>query len=323
MDVLTNTIFSGNAILIYIAIIIIIFIIYALDLINNELRERNLENLLYKKLEVDDYLKVVSEFAAKSRNKTKITKYNIYKAIGLYYKGENDKALEWLKMADSEVQKSEDIYLKILYTSTIIKILFTLGYNDTVEAVFQKNKAIFDRMLPLQTYKFDAYYLLGTHDFLQGNAKEAYEKLQEAKKNAMNKLEKTMASYQLAKICLEISKIEEAELEVENVMNTKRKSKNYLFIYEELEKVIKERRSQTVNISSVDKDLEEEQRQEALEKMNKEVEEAIENEEIKPKEQTEDADVKKLREEEDFQKQLENMTKNLHNEMLVQNNLNK
>ena len=155
MDVLTNTIFSGNAILIYIAIIIIIFIIYALDLINNELRERNLENLLYKKLEVDDYLKVVSEFAAKSRNKTKITKYNIYKAIGLYYKGENDKALEWLKMADSEVQKSEDIYLKILYTSTIIKILFTLGYNDTVEAVFQKNKAIFDRMLPLQTYKFD------------------------------------------------------------------------------------------------------------------------------------------------------------------------
>ena len=101
-------------------------------------------------------------------------------------------------------------------------------------------------------------------------------------------------------------------------------------VLDKLEKIIKERRSQSNNISTVDKDLEEQDRLEALEKMNKEVEEAINNDEIKKTEEEvkgvskeEDADVKKLREEEELKSQLEEMTKNLHNEMLIQNNLNK
>ena len=103
-----------------------------------------------------------------------------------------------------------------------------------------------------------------------------------------------------------------------------------------LEKIIKETRSQSINISSVDKDLEEQQRKEALDKMNKEVEEAIlkgddkDTKEVKTdengnivKEKEIDEDVKKLQEEEAFKEELENLTKNLHNEMLVNNNLNK
>lgn len=331
-----NILLSEGAIIFYIVVIIGAFILYALDLINNELRERNLESLLFKKFEVDEYIKVVSEYGAKSRNKAKITKYNIYKAQGLYYKGENEKALEWLKVAEPEVEKSEDMYLKMIYASTFFKILFDIGYNDKVEQIYQKNKKIIDKMITSSTNKFDGLYISGLYVKVKGLNKEAYEIFSEAKNYAIHKLQKVMLSFQLAQVCIALSKIEEAEIETENVMNTKKKSKNYLFVYEVLEKIIKETRSQSINISSVDKDLEEQQRKEALDKMNKEVEEAIlkgddkDTKEVKTdengnivKEKEIDEDVKKLQEEEAFKEELENLTKNLHNEMLVNNNLNK
>ncbi len=325
---------SDGMVIFYIVLFIGIFAVYALDLLSNELRERNLESLLYKKFEIDEYIKVVGEYGAKSRNKQKITKYNIYKAQGLYYKGEKEKALEWLKIAEPEVQKTDDIYMKIIYSTTIFKILFSIGYNDNIEQIYQNNKKIIDKMLASTSSKYDGLYINGLYEYVKGNEKEAYELFTEAKKNAMNKLQKTMISFELAKLCIKMGKIEEAEIETEIVMNTKKKSKNYLFVYDELEKLVKETRSQSINISSVDKDLEEQHRKEALDKMNKEVEEAINNEgkiakDVKPDEngnmpkEEVDEDIKKLQEEEAFKEQLDNLTKNLHEEMLIQNNINK
>lgn len=326
---------SGNAIIFYMVVIILAFAIFAVDMVNNEIKERNLENLLYKRLEVDEYLKVVGEFSARSRSKAQITKYNTYKALGLYYKDEKDKALEWLKVVVSDVESSNDIHIKILYTSVIFKILFRIGYNENVEKIYQSKKFIIDEMLKMKEYTSQAHYLLGIYNYEKKEYKIAYEELIEARKTAFNKLDKTMISYQLAKTCLELDKMEEAEREAENVMNTKHSAKNNLFIYDDLDKIIKERRAKTNTISSVDKDLEEERQLEALEKMNKEVEEAIDNPSVTTKEakgsETDvnvpkkeiDQDVLKLKEEEDLKNQLDQMTQNLHNEMLINNNLNK
>ena len=56
-----NILLSEGAIIFYIVVIIGAFILYALDLINNELRERNLESLLFKKFEVDDIITTSAE----------------------------------------------------------------------------------------------------------------------------------------------------------------------------------------------------------------------------------------------------------------------
>ena len=323
----------------FVGILLGAFAIYAIDLILNEYNERKIYNTLYRRIEVDEYIDLVSSLIARSKKFARKVRYSIYKAVGLYYKGDNEQALEWLKKVSADIPNIEEKDIKFYYASVLLKILFRMPYSEAIHDQYKANKDVIEQMKNIPSFKFDALYLEGVYKGLKGKYKDAYEQLSSIDKIATNKLDKTMLSFELVKVCIHIDRLEEAELRTEEVMNTKKNSKNNLFVYRELENLAKEQRGSTKTISSVDKDLEEQKQQEALEKLQKEVETAIEEDENKTeeenaiaaveeankpeeqKEKTKEDEQKSL--EDEFNKQLSEQTASLYEDMKVSNNVNK
>lgn len=338
MEVLQNIWVSYGEILtvFFVGILLGAFIIFALDLILTEYNERKIYNILYKRMEIEEYIDMVSALIAKSKKVSRKIRYSIYKAIGLYYKGDNEQALEWLKKVSSDIPNCEDKDVKYHYALAVLKILFRMPYSDAIAEQYKANKDVIEQMKNIPTFKFDAFFLEGVYKSRKGKYKEAYEALSSIEKTAINKLDRVMLSFELIKACIHIDRLEEAETRTEEVMNTKKSSKNSLFVYAELEELAKEQRGSTKTISSVDKDLEEQKQQEALEKLQKEVEVAIEETKNKLDEEeniaaveeaTKSDEDKKIDEqkalEEEFNKQLSEQTASLYEDMKVSNNVNK
>lgn len=241
-----------------------------------------------------------------------------------------------IKEGSPDIPTCEDKDVKYYYASVLLKILFRMPFSDAIAEQYKANKDVIEQMKKIPSFKFDALYLEGVYKSQRGKYKDAYEMLSSIDKVAINKLDRIMLSFELIKVCIHIDRLEEAETRTEEVMSTKRNSKNNLFIYGVLEELAKEQRGSTKTISSVDKDLEEQKQQEALEKLQKEVESAIEEDElkseeeksiaavedaIKPAEKTKEEKQKEL--EEEFNKQLNEQTASLYEDMKVSNNVNK
>lgn len=319
---LWNTIFSANSVLFMAILLLAVFIFYAVDLVLTEVKERKIYGLLHRKIDIEEYLNEVTELISKSKRPMRIAKYTVYKATGLFYKGENENALEWLQKISQTVENCNDVEVKIVYTMMLFRILFAIGYNEKVDKIFNDKKDILDKMLTIQSYKYEAEYILALYEYKKGNTKVAYKEFHKVKKMPLSRLDRIMTSFQLAKVCLELEKIEEAEEIVEEVMAT-RKNRSILYIYDELDAIIKERRNSSNTISSVDKDLEEQYQQEALEKMEKEVEEAIkENNDEEEKKKKEQEELEKKKEEQQaLENQINEEFNRLKNDMAQQINV--
>lgn len=309
---LWNIIFSANSVLSMAILLLGVFMFYSIDLVLSELKERKIYGLLHRKIDIEEYLDEVTDLISKSKRPIRIAKYTIYKATGLFYKGENENALEWLQKISHIVESSNDSEVKIIYTMILFKILFTIGYNEKVEQIFSDKKDVLDKALSIQTYKYEAEYILALYEYKKGNLKVSYKEFHKVKKLPLSRLDRIMSLFQLAKICLKLNKVEEAEQIVEEVMAT-RKNRSLLYIYDELDNIIKERRNSNNTISSVDKDLEEQYQQEALEKMEKEVEEAIK--------ENDEEEAKKKKQQEELENQINKEFNKLRNDMSEQMNI--
>ncbi len=276
IGLMRNQTFVGTiGVLVAISLIVIIsmIIMAGIDMI----AERKINVLLFDKLDLDSYIKEVNNAMNKTKNKNKLCRCYINKAVGMYYKGESLSSLEWMKEIKVKMPKQMNVYdIKCTYTLTLFKILLKIGYNEKVESIYKEKEDLINKLANSGEYSNDARFVKALYLKKINKLHESKDLFEALDKEKKTKLETIATKFELAMVYTLLDRGEEAEKLFEEILDQKRRKKNLLYIFDEIEEFYKsERRKSSVRVT-IDFDLEETMKKNALEKMNKDVEYALE-----------------------------------------------
>ena len=262
---------------IIVSILLIIIIVRILMAGIDMIAERKINILLFEKLDLEAYMKEINNVMNKTKNKNKLCRCYINKAVGMYYRGESLASLEWMKEIKEKMPKQMEVYdIKCTYTLTLFKILLKIGYNEKVEMIYKEKENLINKLASSGEYVNDARFVKGLYLKKINKLYESKEILEALDKEQKTKLETLATKFELAMVYNLLDSKTESEKILEEILEQKRRKKNLIYVFDEIEDFYKLERRKSNTRVTIDFDLEETLKKNALAKMNKDVEYAIE-----------------------------------------------